>query len=149
MSSIMVEVESRIVDGNPDLMGLEPVPIELETTEITVEDLIRRTVHEQVDGLMRRKIGEAEAQRALARQYLSQGEVEKQARMGSIRARAKVRGIPRISVESEIKKAVQAFENGVYVVLVNGRQVDSLDETLTLQEANKIAFVRLMPLAGG
>jgi len=142
-------VESKIVNGDPDLVGLGSVPFELESAEISVEDLIRRVVREQVDILIQRKISEAEARRALARQYLSQSEVDAQARKGSVWSQRKVPRIPQISVESETHKAIQAFKDGVYVILVNGRQVDSLDETLTLHEANSVAFVRLMPLAGG
>jgi hypothetical protein len=45
--------------------------------------------------------------------------------------------------------AVEAFERGRLLVLVDGRQRVSLDEAVELSPASDVAFVRLVPLAGG
>ena len=45
--------------------------------------------------------------------------------------------------------AVEAFERGRLVVLVDGRQRLELDEAVELLPASDVAFIRLVPLAGG
>lgn len=50
-------------------------------------------------------------------------------------------------VEAEV--AVRAFGRNGFFVFVGDRQVEDLDEELTLAEADVVSFVRLVALAGG
>jgi hypothetical protein len=150
MSGVTVQVESKIVAGNPHLTKLDTVLVKLPRMRITVEDLIRRTVEEQVwDLLSRRKVDEEEARRALERQYLTQDQIQEQASLGRIRMPQRKAKAPRINAEAEIRKALQAFAAGAYAVIVNRRQVTSLEEELSFGEMGKVTFLRLTPLAGG
>ena len=54
-----------------------------------------------------------------------------------------------IDPQAQYEKAIQAFEGNGYVVLVDDRQVENLDETLELRPDTAVTFVRLVPLAGG
>ena len=45
--------------------------------------------------------------------------------------------------------AVAAFERNGFFVFAGDRQVDDLDEELTLDETDVVSFVKLVPLAGG
>ena len=51
--------------------------------------------------------------------------------------------------EQQADAALEAFDRNGFFVLVGDRQVDDLDEMLSLDEASDVAFVRLVPLAGG
>jgi hypothetical protein len=55
----------------------------------------------------------------------------------------------RIDWERQADAAVTAFGRNGFFVLVTDRQVEDLDEELTLDEASDVAFVRLVPLVGG
>ncbi|MGI5237847.1 hypothetical protein [Dactylosporangium sp. CA-139066] len=55
----------------------------------------------------------------------------------------------RIDWERQADAAVAAFERNGFFVLVGDRQVEELDAELTLDEASRVAFVRLVPLVGG
>jgi hypothetical protein len=55
----------------------------------------------------------------------------------------------RIDWERQADAAVTAFGRNGFFVLVADRQVADLDEELSLDEASDVAFVRLVPLAGG
>jgi hypothetical protein len=55
----------------------------------------------------------------------------------------------RIDWERQADAAVTAFGRNGFFVLVGDRQVEDLDEELTLDEASDVAFVRLVPLVGG
>lgn len=47
------------------------------------------------------------------------------------------------------RRAHEAFEAGLYFVIVNGRQVEALDEIVPLDATNEAVFLRLVPLQGG
>ncbi len=150
MGDTLLQVESRIIDGNPQLAKLDPVSVRLTDVRISVQDLIRRVVEEQLwDLLSRRKLGEAEARRILERQYLTQDQVQAQATHGAVKYPRQPSRAPQIDVEAEVQRATQAFTDGAYFLVVNGRQVTSLDEGLSLAATSKVTFLRLTPLIGG
>jgi hypothetical protein len=51
--------------------------------------------------------------------------------------------------EVQAEAAVRAFGRNGFFVFVGDRQVEDLNEELTLAEADVVSFVRLVPLAGG
>ena len=54
-----------------------------------------------------------------------------------------------IDYEQERFNALRGFAENGYLVLINDRQVESLDETLSLQNAATVTFIRLVPIVGG
>jgi hypothetical protein len=54
-----------------------------------------------------------------------------------------------VSVDDAITTALQAFEDHLYLVLLDGAPVETLDSELTLREGSRLAFVRLVALVGG
>ena len=54
-----------------------------------------------------------------------------------------------IDPQAQYEKAIQAFEGNGFVVLVDDRQIDDLDETIELRPDTAVTFVRLVPLVGG
>jgi hypothetical protein len=61
----------------------------------------------------------------------------------------RMRGRTPIDWEKQADAAVTAFSRNGFFVLVADRQVEDLDEVLTLDEASEVAFVRLVQLVGG
>ncbi len=58
--------------------------------------------------------------------------------------------VPRaLDWRAQADAAVRAFGRNGFFVFVGDRQVEELDEELTLAEADVVSFVRLVPLAGG
>jgi hypothetical protein len=51
--------------------------------------------------------------------------------------------------EAQAKVTLDSFAHNGFFVFVGDRQVDDLDELLTLAESNDVSFVRLVPLVGG
>jgi hypothetical protein len=82
-----VEVRSRVAGSSGGRSPLDPVFLRLVDEELTLAELIRRTVEEQVRELVVRRQREvADVRRALDRQYLTGSEVEAQAReQGAVR----------------------------------------------------------------
>jgi len=55
----------------------------------------------------------------------------------------------RLDWEKQADTAVKAFAKNGFFVNVDGRQVDSLDEDVTITADTDVSFVRLVPLVGG
>jgi hypothetical protein len=51
--------------------------------------------------------------------------------------------------QAQADAAVRAFGRNGFFVFIGDRQVEDLDEELTLAEADVVSFVRLVQLAGG
>lgn len=151
MASLSIEVHSRVAGLSPDDLTLQPVTIELIEERISVAELIRRTVEEQVRDLVgRRRLDALQAQQALERQYLTNDEIGRQAQEGAVRfPKASKIAIPRLHPEAEVQKALAAFQRGSYLVLIDGRRVERLDEQVTFAPETRVTFLRIMPLAGG
>jgi hypothetical protein len=45
--------------------------------------------------------------------------------------------------------ALQAFEDQLYFVFIDGVQQQHLDQPVRVQSGSRVLFVRLVPLAGG
>ena len=54
-----------------------------------------------------------------------------------------------VSYEKQFEKAITAFENNGFFVLLNNKQIEALDEPLILTEDSEISFVKLVQLIGG
>jgi hypothetical protein len=60
-----------------------------------------------------------------------------------------VRERPVLNWKKQFDKAITAFKGNGFVVLLDDRQIDDLDETLHLTEQSKLTFLKLVPLMGG
>ena len=151
MAELTIEVRSRVVGESADQPDLAPVVLRLLDERLTVAELIRRAVEEQVRELTARRRLDAElARRALNRQYLSPEEIAVQAERGAVRFPAGRPARPEpLDPAAESARALRAFEAGAYTVLVDGRRVDRLDEVVPFSPGTKVTFLRLMPLVGG
>jgi hypothetical protein len=146
---LTLEVLNRVVGKRPDELELGSVVLELLEETLTVRELITRTVEEQVhDLLLNRKLDAEQASRILDRHYLTEAEANSLAARGAIRYPAE-KPQRRIDSQAEVRKALHAFQQGAYLVIVDGHQVDGLDEVLRLSATSKITFLRLTPLVGG
>ncbi|WP_117212694.1 hypothetical protein [Allorhizocola rhizosphaerae] len=51
--------------------------------------------------------------------------------------------------ERQFALAVQAFSRNGFIVLVDDRQVEELDDVIDLRMGTEITFLELVPLVGG
>lgn len=61
----------------------------------------------------------------------------------------KLKKVKKIDVEKQVYVALDAFQKNGFFILVDDKQVDSLDSTITLHLKSRISFVKLTPLVGG
>jgi len=51
--------------------------------------------------------------------------------------------------ERQFEGAIKSFEANGFFLLVDGKQVESLEEELELTSTSKVQFIKLVPLVGG
>ena len=61
----------------------------------------------------------------------------------------KLRQHRRVDWEKQYALAITAFESNGFFILVDDRQVDSLDDEIELRLETSVSFVKLVPLVGG
>jgi hypothetical protein len=61
----------------------------------------------------------------------------------------KLRKGRQIDGEAQFAKALQAFQRNGFLLLVDDRQFDDLDEIIELQPETEISFLKLIHLVGG
>lgn len=145
-----IEVESPVFGTPPDQQPLPTVRFRFEAERITVGELIALTVEAQINTLLdeHSEIPENASQR-LARHYLSAKDIEQQATSGRISPPPILPSRGGIDVSSAITSALQAFEQGIFRIAIDGQLVVSLDESVPLTPRTPATFIRLMPLIGG
>ena len=54
-----------------------------------------------------------------------------------------------VDPQVQYEKAIQAFEGNGFLVLVDDKQVESLNEEIALRPETSVSFLKLVPLVGG
>ncbi len=117
------------------------IPLEIPGERITVRDLIRERVYQEVQDFNRRghdAVFRGLVQPADSERVLEQGRTEY--RMNRHRT---------IEWKPQYEKALEAFSRKGFLILVDDRQAAGLDEAFTVTPATQISFVRLTMLVGG
>jgi hypothetical protein len=121
-----------------------PFPPDLKGGEggVTLRDLITRVVKTEVDAFRKRQ-EDRKLLRALTASDIAKGVVKGKIDMGG-------RDLEQtVDEAAAIGAALQAFEDGIYLVILDGDEQRELDKQIHLKEDSLVTFVRLAMLAGG
>lgn len=111
-------------------------PLDLLTERVTVRELIRSRVYQEVQDYNRR-------QPETFRGLVQPSDAEQTLNGYRVKKRRE------IDWKDQFEKACEAFERNGFFILVNSRQPDSLDEELVIDQTSTVSFVKLVPLVGG
>ncbi len=106
-----------------------------------LRDIIEHVVRHEVNQFERRQ-----AQRRFDR-VLSAGQIATDAARGKIDPAAR-EATPPVDAAAAVANAWQAFDDGMYLVLIDGIERKSLDDIVHLTRDSQLVFVRLTFLAG-
>jgi hypothetical protein len=109
---------------------------------LTLRDLIARIVRGEVGAFARREQG-----RRLVR-ALSAAEISDGAARGKVDPGGRPATGP-VDAEAAVGAALQGFEDGLYLVILDGVEQRDLDSQVYLTAESKLVFLRLTFLAGG
>ena len=109
---------------------------------VRLRDLLSRIVRHEVEAFEERQ----EDRKFL--EALTAREIGEQAARGKIDMGG--RDIKqKVDMGEAIAVALEAFEDGLYLVIIDGQDYKTLDAEVSLQSDSKVGFVRLTMLAGG
>jgi hypothetical protein len=115
--------------------------LEFTTQSITVAELIRERVYQEVDDYSRWARGTSEA--PWRRWLIEASDTER--RLNGER----VGGSLEIDWKQQFEVAKKAYQQGRILVLVGDRQTQSLDEVIEIRPDVEVTFLRLVQLVGG
>ncbi|MBC6610885.1 hypothetical protein H8B15_08115 [Hymenobacter sp. BT507] len=115
---------------------LNRLELEIEQEMLTVRELISRRVQQEVTTYNARQVGVFSG--------LVQPTMSERVLNGF-----RLRQPKPIDAEEQLYKALEGFQQNGYFVLVNDRQVESLDEEVWLGAGATASFIKLTPLVGG
>ena len=114
-------------------------PLEFSNERVTVRELIRERVYQEVSeynfrarregGFFRGLVQPTDAERTLNG--------------------FKVPKNRDIDWEAQFARAIDAFGRNGFFILVDDRQAETLDETIVISPGTQVSFVKLTPLVGG
>lgn len=110
---------------------------------ITLRQLIEHVVREEVAAFKRRQHDR------LALRVLSAREIVEGAERGKIDSGSSEIEPQEVDAEDAVGTALEAFEDGLYLVVIDGRDYRELDRQVFLEPESRITFIRLTLLAGG
>lgn len=116
----------------------EPIVLEFLTEEITIRELIRERVYQEVQDFNLQQ-----AQQPVFRGLVMPTDAEQTLNGYELKTKRQ------IDWQEQFDKATTAFEAGSILVLVNDRQADSLEERVTITPGTTVSFLKLVPLVGG
>jgi hypothetical protein len=117
------------------------IPLELPSERITVRELIRERVYQEVHDFNRRK------DEQVFRGLIQPTDTERV--LNGNRTEFRLRQHRQIEWKPQFEKAVEAFENNGFFILIDDRQAESLDQEFEIGPASRISFVKLTLLVGG
>jgi hypothetical protein len=144
----MLTVEARAIGRRQPLLSDWSVPLPPDVGPdggpTTLRKLIGRVVRTEVDAFHKRQ-QERRLFRALTAKEIAEG-----AAKGKITAASHEEATPQqVNSDEAVAVAVQAFEDGLYLVIVDDQERKELDQELFLKPDSRVTFVRLTMLAGG
>jgi cytidylate kinase len=141
-----ITIEGKIVGQKKPLLAdwLFALPTEWEspTERIHLRDLITRVVLEEVAAFKERQ-----AEQRLLR-VLTSREIVEAAAKGKVTMGGRDLD-QEVAPQAAVATALQAFEDHIYYVFVDGQQQQGLDAEVQLKPNSRVTFLRLVPLAGG
>ncbi len=130
--SIIITVVDEILPGK----AFSQFPLTLSSNRMTVREIIASRVTQEVENYNKTQTGTFVG-------LVQPSESERMLNGFHVKPRKL------IDHEAQVQVALAAFEKNGYLVLINDRQAESLDDDVLVNQNTKITFVKLVQLVGG
>jgi hypothetical protein len=117
------------------------LPLEFPSERITVRELIRERVYQEVQDFNRKR------DEQLFRGLVQPTDTERV--LNGKRTEYRLKAGREIQWKSQFEKAIEAFDHNGFLVLIDDKQAESLDHECVIGHDTQISFVKLTPLVGG
>jgi hypothetical protein len=134
-------VTLTIRDETPAGGVVHELPLEFQSERITVRELIRERVYQEVQDFNRQqheKVFRGLVQPTDAERVLNGAKPE-----------FRLKEHRQIDWKQQFENATEAFSRNGYFILIDDRQAESLDQEFDIRPSSQVSFVKLTPLVGG
>ncbi|MEZ6235178.1 MAG: hypothetical protein R3B68_13400 [Phycisphaerales bacterium] len=142
----MLTIQGRSLGSKRPLFADWSIPIPPEVGEggdgMTLRRLIEGVVRAEV-AAFRTRAEARRVDRVFSRDDIAKGAAKGKVAPGATETPAEV------DEAAAIEAALQAFEDGLYLVVVDAREIRRLDERIAVGPGSTVTFLRLTLLAGG
>ena len=135
--SVTITIRDETTTGNI----YHELPLEFPNEQITVRDLIRERVYQEVQDFNRNQ------DEQVFRGLIQPTDTERI--LNGTRQEYRLKQHRQIDWKAQFEKALEAFARNGYFILIDNQQAESLDQTLTVNHATQISFLKLTMLVGG
>src|SRR5215510_7999836 len=125
---LSLTIRDETASGQP----LKEWMLDLLTERITVRELIRSRVYQEVEDFNRQKGTHFQG-------LVQPSNTEATANGFRLKAKRSIEWKP------QFEQAIEGFEKGRILILVGERQAESLDETIEVKPGTVVSFLRLVP----
>jgi hypothetical protein len=135
-----VEIRSRMVGTGSPQESPPELMLEFPNEHISVRDLIAYTLEEQLYTLLDNyQLETFHALRVVQGQYLTSEEMDAQL---SPNTRSMPGRTLEINLDAEVEKAWTSFEQGIFLVIVDGLPVETLDDVIRFEPVSRVTIMR-------
>ena len=120
------------------------VHLRLASERVTAREIIRSRVEVEVDKINQTKLQAEHEAFGRSQMILTEAEQRLNAKPPKAWIWAKS-----LDVEAEVDRATTAFVKRQFLMLLDDRQIEDLDEPIGLRPDSELVFVHLIPLKGG
>ncbi len=120
-----------------------PLPSEWHHGGATLRQLIAGVVRSEIAAFRQRQ-EERKVFHALTARQIAAGAAKGKIEMGGREAEPQ-----EVDEDAAVAAALQAFQDGLYLVVVDDQEQHDLDHTIAVQPDSRVTFIRLTLLAGG
>lgn len=117
------------------------VPLEFPSERITIRELIRERVYQEVQDFNRKR------DERVFRGLVQPTDAERV--LNGTRTEYRLSEHRNIEWKPQFEKAIEAFGRNGFLVLIDNKQAKSLDEEFIIGHGTQVSFVKLILLAGG
>lgn len=138
----MISVSGRVLGRKASPSFSVPPPGDLGSEPMDLRVLLEHIVRQEVAAFRERQ-----EKRALLEVLTPEEIAERVARGRIVPGGQDLR--QEVDEDAAVEAALQAFQDGIYLVILDGRELRGLDEEITLRPDSAVTFLRLTLLAGG
>ena len=137
----MLAISGKALGKKRPLFADFSIPAPAEGS-VALRDLLSRIVRHEVEAFRERQEDRKFVKALTARQ------IDESAARGKIDMGGRDLD-QKVDTDEAIRVALEAFEDGLFLVIIDGTDYKTLDSEVALQSDSKVGFVRLTMLAGG
>jgi hypothetical protein len=134
-------ISLTIRDESPAGDLIHELPLEFPSERITVRDLIRERIYQEVQDFNRNKSDQ------VFRGLVQPTGAERV--LNGTRPEYRLKSYRPIDWKTQFEKATDEFGRNGFLVLVDDRQAESLDQEFVVSGGTQVSFVKLTLLVGG